>query len=66
MRYKVCECDTAEKLERAVNDLIAQGWRPLGGLSVTPSHSSGRWWYYQAMAHDGRKPSAGGPFEREL
>lgn len=49
MNYWICEANSAEKLRQLVQDSIAKGWRPLGGLSVVHSHSTSDWWYFQAM-----------------
>jgi hypothetical protein len=52
VNYRICEADTAKKLEKRVNRLIAEGWRPAGSLAVAQSHASGKWWFYQAMTQE--------------
>jgi hypothetical protein len=39
MEYKIIEMCTSDDLEIAVNENIAQGWEPLGGVSVSLSES---------------------------
>ncbi len=56
MEYCLCEARTVAKLERTVNQLLGAGWRPTGGVSVTQSHKSSHWWYYQAMVRDQEPP----------
>ena len=48
MRHKVVEADSPVELQRKVQELIDQGWEPLGGLSVA-TYGVGRWWYFQAL-----------------
>ena len=35
MDYKVIECGDVETLEKEVNELIQEGWQPLGGVSAS-------------------------------
>ncbi|WP_425081566.1 DUF1737 domain-containing protein [Ruegeria arenilitoris] len=35
MEYKIESADSVHQLEERVNDAIAVGWRPLGGVSAT-------------------------------
>ena len=35
-RYQVVSDDTAVELERNVNHMMTQGWRPTGGVMVVP------------------------------
>lgn len=50
MEYKIVEAkDNAGNLEDAVNELILEGWQPVGGIAVGYSPQSYNWWYYQAM-----------------
>jgi hypothetical protein len=54
VEYKVCETtgrDGLQKLEKMVNDLIADGWEPTGGVQVVEGANKGTWWYYQAMVY---------------
>jgi hypothetical protein len=48
MRYVVVEAQSADELQRKVQELIDLGWEPQGGLSVA-TYAAGAWWYYQAM-----------------
>lgn len=48
MRYTVVEAQSAGDLRRKVQELIDQGWEPLGGLSVA-TYAAGAWWYFQAL-----------------
>jgi hypothetical protein len=34
MRYKIVAKDELEDLEKVVNDLMVEGWRPVGGVSM--------------------------------
>jgi hypothetical protein len=52
MTYWICEANSAEKLRTQVQDSIAKGWRPIGGLAVVHSNSTADWWYFQAMVLD--------------
>lgn len=50
MRYRIIEAKDVEGLEQDVNEHIAEGWRPLGGLCVVNSQANTyAWWFYQAM-----------------
>ncbi len=49
MEYRICEANSAAKLQRKVNRLIEAGWVPAGGVAASPSASTAVWWYYQAM-----------------
>ena len=35
MKYKAIEASKIEDLNQEVNELIAKGWRPVGGVSVS-------------------------------
>ena len=48
MEYCIVETESAKKLQQQVQELIAQGWKPQGGLSVV-SYGPTSWWYYQAL-----------------
>ncbi len=58
MDYRICEADAAAGLEGQVKQLIEQGWRPAGGLSVVQGQS-GKWRFYQAMTREKAGPGAG-------
>jgi hypothetical protein len=61
MEYKIVSRQGDRELEAAVNELIAEGWQPLGGVSVVVLHqtwenerkgyteSDTQWVYSQAM-----------------
>ena len=49
MEYKVVCESSPQKLEKAVNDLIKMGWKPLGGVSFAGSDRVQMWNYIQAM-----------------
>ena len=48
MQYKIIETTTVESLVRAVNDHIAVGWQPLGGVAAD-TRGTGYTRFYQAM-----------------
>jgi hypothetical protein len=45
-RYKVVSATQLEELEKQVNNLLANGWKLQGGVSVGVGNS----YFYQAMA----------------
>lgn len=51
MQYKIIETTTLESLVRAVNDHIAMGWQPLGGVAAD-TRGTGYTRLYQAMMID--------------
>lgn len=48
MKYIILESSSIEDLTRQVQDLIARGWEPQGGVSAA-SNQVMVWWFYQAM-----------------
>ena len=58
MNYQISEADSVDTLQRQVNQLIQEGWRPVGGVAVVQSQSSDKWWYYQAMIRGVSRPEA--------
>lgn len=50
MEYQILKCGTLQDLVTLVNTHIADGWRPLGGVTFFPVYSdnSGKAWV-QAM-----------------
>jgi hypothetical protein len=53
MRYRVIEAKDIEGIEQDVNEHIADGWRPLGGVCVVNSQANTyAWWFYQAMVRN--------------
>ena len=53
MYYRVVEAKDTEGLETEVNEMIREGWTPLGGVSVVNSQANTyAWWFYQAMVRD--------------
>jgi hypothetical protein len=58
MHYRIVETKGTEGLETEVNEMIRDGWTPLGGVSVVNSQANTyAWWFYQAMTRD-REPRA--------
>ncbi len=52
MKYKVeYSCDLAQ-FQRYVNEEIAKGWKPLGGIAVVEEADSQLTTYFQAMTLD--------------
>jgi len=50
MRYRLLEAKDVEGLEQEVNEHIADGWQPLGGVAVVNSQANTyAWWFYQAV-----------------
>ena len=45
MKYKIVTAKREQELERLVNELISQGWEPLGGVCSADS------FMHQAMTH---------------
>jgi hypothetical protein len=56
MHYRVVEARDTEGLEADVNEMIRDGWTPLGGVCVVSSNDTYAWWFYQAMVRD-RRPA---------
>ena len=53
MNYRVVEAKDTEGLEAEVNEMIRDGWTPLGGVCVVNSQANTyAWWFYQAMVRD--------------
>jgi hypothetical protein len=50
--YRVLKSLTSDKLETQVNDLIAKGWQPQGGVSLSSTGD----WYCQAMVKHEQLP----------
>ncbi|HEY8505588.1 MAG TPA: DUF1737 domain-containing protein [Gemmataceae bacterium] len=48
MEYVILEQDSAEKLQKAVNEYLREGWSLQGGVAVA-TYGMGTWWYYQAV-----------------
>lgn len=46
-----------ETLEKRVNQLIAEGWVPTGGVTIAVGY--GRWRYAQAMTRTANEPGEG-------
>ena len=59
MRYRVIEAKDVEGLEQDVNEHLADGWQPLGGVAVVNSQANTyAWWFYQAMVRPDRDEPA--------
>lgn len=53
MHYRIVEAKDVEGLETDVNEMIRDGWTPLGGVCVVNSQNNTySWWFYQAMTRD--------------
>jgi hypothetical protein len=73
MEYKIVSRQGDRELEAAVNELIAEGWQPLGGVSVVVLHqtwenerkgyteSDTQWVYSQAMTRSNVLVQRAGP-----
>ena len=58
MHYRGVEAKDTEGLETEVNEMIRDGWAPLGDVCVVNSQANTyAWWFYQAMTRD-RGPRA--------
>jgi hypothetical protein len=54
MNYRIVEAKDTEGLETEVNEMIQEGWTPLGGVCVVNSQANTyAWWFYQAMTREG-------------
>lgn len=52
MKYKIAKAKTAEGLTRAVNKLLASGWKCQGGVSISGVDVDGRgdeFYFIQAL-----------------
>ena len=56
MQYRVVSGDVNKSLSEAVNEMIAEGWRPQGGVSTMQTGMSG-WVLCQAMVRGESEPS---------
>jgi hypothetical protein len=75
MEYKAIAASNVFALDEAVNKLIAQGWKPIGGVSiamVTDGKPSEKYLYAQAMIRQNPGPRpvsikrfAGGEWQAE-
>ncbi len=61
--YQIVEASDSAKSEKAVSDLIAEGWMCQGGVSITRWDYTDRdgyietfWWYVQAMTKSPMRP----------
>ncbi len=50
MKYQVIDADDIEALVELVNEAIADGWKPQGGVASTKAVDQGRCDYYYAQA----------------
>lgn len=48
MEYKVIDAHSTEKLEKAVNEHLAD-WEPVGGICCIYEAEGGQFYFYQAM-----------------
>jgi hypothetical protein len=49
MEYGVVQENSAHELEKAVTELIAEGWVPQGGMAVMPETEDTMERYFQAL-----------------
>jgi hypothetical protein len=65
MQYTIIQALSDDELELKVNDYMDAGWKPQGGVSVTPipeggiggfCYDRGGLLYSQALCHDGDDP----------
>jgi hypothetical protein len=49
MEYKVVESNSPQELTRKVNELISEGWKPIGSHQVVESHRQNRFSGQQHM-----------------
>ena len=54
MKYKIIEEIYVVDLEREVNAVIKQGWKPIGGVCFDTSYDNGTY-CYQAMIFGGEE-----------
>lgn len=52
--YQIVRRYDALTLEMRVNDLIEQGWKPVGGIQITVSPAEGQA-FFQSMVKDGKE-----------
>jgi hypothetical protein len=52
MEYRIAEADSRKELQEKVNRLLAEGWDLQGGVCVSFSPQSGKWWFYQALVRE--------------
>ena len=63
---RICEANSAAKLQRKVNRLLEAGYIPAGGVAASPSASTAVWWYYQAMTKSQAEPEGQGVASKPL
>lgn len=49
MEYDVVGADSNVELAKSVMELIAEGWRPLSGVSVVYNQSEKKLWFWQSV-----------------
>ena len=47
MEYKIADSDFADLVEKKVNELISEGWKPIGGLCAQLTDRGDN--FYQAL-----------------
>ena len=63
MKYRITDALSSVQLTTYVNELIKDGWRPIGGLSISGKYH-GTMVYAQAMVTDNMRLKA--PVKREF
>lgn len=52
MKYKILAGDTAHFLEECVNESIAFGWKPIGGVNLTVDNYGNKVWIQAIVVGD--------------
>lgn len=60
MEYRTVTTEHSDILDECVNELIAQGWRPIGGASVSARFRDPEYLFVQAMVRPKPKLAVGG------
>ena len=50
MEYKAIECRTGEVLNRTINRMLSEGWKPIGGVSASLSETDESQYYVIVQA----------------
>lgn len=52
MKYEVLENTDLKHLVKAVNAIIGNGWKPLGGIAINKTHAVASPLYLQALIYE--------------
>ena len=58
--YVLVEANSADELQRKVQEATREGWEPQGGVAVA-TYGALSWWYYQAMVLRGSESNPARP-----